>query len=145
MGIRCQKKLKPDKDEVFETKKMWKYQILETDLKTNLKCWCSHLACCWTPLTAKQLQNVQLPEIWGKIIKLNFVILSKNTKSRKLSKTKPKVLELSFSLLLNSRNGENSQNDQIPEIWGIIIKMQLRVALSPTIRKHLENQKSKRG
>ena len=77
--------------------------------------------------------------------KTKFCDTFENTKSRKLSKTKPKVLELSFSLLLNSRNGENSQNDQIPEIWGIIIKMQLRVALSPTIRKRNENQKSRRS
>ena len=77
--------------------------------------------------------------------KTKFCDTFENTKSRKLSKTKPKVLELSFSLLLNSRNGENSQNDQIPEIWGILIKMQFRVALSPNTRKHQENQKSKRS
>ena len=77
--------------------------------------------------------------------KTQFCDTFENTKSRKLSKTKPKVLELSFSLLLNSRNGENSQNDQIPEIWGILIKMQFRVALSPNTRKHQENQKSKRS
>ena len=77
--------------------------------------------------------------------KTKFCDTFENTKSRKLSKTKPKVPELSFSLLLNSRNGENSQNEQIPEIWGILIKMQLRVALSPNTRKHQENQKSKRS
>ena len=77
--------------------------------------------------------------------KTKFCDTFENIKSRKLSKTKPKVLELSFSLLLNSRNGENSQNDQIPEIWGILIKMQFRVALSPNTRKHQENQKSKRS
>ena len=77
--------------------------------------------------------------------KNQFCDTFENTKSRKLSKTKLKVLELSFSLLLNSRNGENSQNDQIPEIWGILIKMQFRVALSPNTRKHQENQKSKRS
>ena len=48
--------------------------------------------------------------------KTKFCDTFENTKSRKLSKTKPKVLELSFSLLLNSRNDENSQNDQTPEI-----------------------------
>ena len=77
--------------------------------------------------------------------KTKFCDTFENTKSRKLSKTKPKVLELSFSLLLNSRNGENSQNDQIPEIWGILIKMQFRVALSPNTRKHQESQQSKRS
>ena len=94
-------------------------------------------------LDRKKTSKRSVSGILGESNKIKFCDTFENTKSRKLSKTKPNVLELSFSLLLNSCNCENSQNDQIPEIWGIIIKMQLCVALSPTIRKHHENQKSK--
>ena len=96
-------------------------------------------------LDRKKTSKRSVSGILGESNKFKFCDTFENTKSRKLSKTKPKVLELSFSLLLNSRNGENSQNDQIPEIWGILIKMQFRVALSPNTRKHQENQKSKRS